>query len=121
MSIMECNKCVKQPYCKYWHHFGPCIDFQDKDYITGVSGTLNTDAKTFNKELTPLEVSDQLKEFILEFVNNGLDRMFVNGSFDIIETALKALEIIKEDENLRTAVLLNCNYGKDYDLLKEVL
>ena len=48
-----------------------------------------------NRELSPLEVSNQLKEFVLEFVKNGLDRRFIHGSFDIIETALKALDIIK--------------------------
>ena len=45
-----------------------------------------------SKELTPLEVSKQLKDFVLEFVKNGLDRMFIRGSFDIIETELKQLE-----------------------------
>ena len=122
--LSMCKKCVKQAYCKWRHHFnsaGGCIEFQDRDYTTSVSGTLNVEAKTVNKELTPLEVSNQLKEFISGFVENSLDRMFVRGSFDIIETALKALEIIKKDENLRLAVMLNCNYGKDYDSLREVL
>lgn len=44
------------------------------------------------KELTPLEVSKQLKEFVLEFVKNGLDRIFIHGSFDIIENTLKDYE-----------------------------
>lgn len=44
------------------------------------------------KELSPLEVSKQLKDFVLEFVKNGLDRRFIRGSFDIIDTALKRLE-----------------------------
>ena len=47
-----------------------------------------------NKELTPLEVSKQLKDFVLEFVKNGLDRMFVRSSFNIIEKELESLEKI---------------------------
>lgn len=45
-----------------------------------------------NKELTPLEVSKQLKDFVLEFVKNGLDRIFIHGSFDIIDKTLKDYE-----------------------------
>lgn len=48
-----------------------------------------------NKELKALEVSKQLKGFVLEFVKNGLDRMFINGSFETIETALTALETLR--------------------------
>ena len=66
-----------------------------------------------NDELTPLEVSKQLKDFVLEFVKNGLDRIFIHGSFATIETELKRLEEIdkvmflnnqkmqKQDEILR--------------------
>ena len=58
-----------------------------------------------NKELTPLQVSKQLKDFILEFVKNGLDRMFIDGSFDIIETALKQAQKDKEElEELKNAI-----------------
>ncbi len=58
-----------------------------------------------NKELTPLEVSKQLKDFVLEFVKNGLDRIFVNGSFDIIETTLKqAQKDKKELEEIKNAI-----------------
>ena len=49
------------------------------------------------KELDALEVSKQLKDFVLEFVKNGLDRRFIHGSFDIIETALKRLNYIDEN------------------------
>ena len=38
-----------------------------------------------------------------------------------IEKELKALEIIKKDENLVIAVMSNCKGGEEYDLLKEVL
>lgn len=48
-----------------------------------------------SKELIPLEVSKHLKDFVLEFVENGLDRRFIHGSFDIIETALKEYETRK--------------------------
>ena len=47
-----------------------------------------------SEELTPLEVSKQLKDFVLKFVKNGLDRRLIHGSFDTIETSLKRLEII---------------------------
>ncbi len=50
-----------------------------------------------NKELTPLEVSKQLKDFVLEFVKNGLDRRFIHGSFDIIETEIKKYNQLKID------------------------
>lgn len=52
----------------------------------------NDDGTMANKELSPLEVSKQLKDFVLEYTKNGLDRRFVIGSFDIIETALKDYE-----------------------------
>lgn len=103
-----------------------------------------------NKELTPLEVSKQLKDFVLEFVKNGLDRMFVHASFNTIEKELKdyenlklkhrsmqdavledfkklkALEIIKKHidlEDYDTAICLveRKLTQKEYDLLKEAL
>lgn len=49
-----------------------------------------------SKALEALEVSKQLKDFVLEFVKNGLDRMFINGSFDIIERELKEYELMKQ-------------------------
>ena len=89
-----------------------------------------------------LEVSKQLKGFVLEFIKNGLDRRFINGSFDIIETALKALNIINE-KNVDIDYIKTCFYDRkggfkeynayvghdedmeltqeEYDLLKEVL
>ena len=89
-----------------------------------------------NKELITLEVSKQLKDFVLEFVKNGLDRRFIRGSFDIIETVLKVLDIIKE-KGVNVGLLSRCanaeRYNKgmcyesryltqeEYDLLKEVL
>lgn len=62
-----------------------------------------------NKELTPLEVSKQLKDFVLEFVNNGLDRIFINGSFDIIETALKRNIELEEEHKILETVRDNFN------------
>ena len=47
-----------------------------------------------NKELTPIEELKRLKDFVLKFITNGLDRRVVIGSFVIIETALKRLEEI---------------------------
>ena len=63
-------------------------------------------------ELTPLEVSKQLKNFVLEFVKNGLDRKIIHGSFDIIEKEFKALEIIKGNNYLRNFIL---NWAYEYD------
>ena len=41
------------------------------------------------KKLNALETSKKLADFVLGFVENGLDRRFVRGSFDIIDTELK--------------------------------
>lgn len=92
--------------------------------------------------LEALEVSKQLKDFVLEFIKNGLYRRFIHGSFDIIETALKALKIIKKKnvdiEYIKTCFFdekdgfkeYNAYVGHDedqelsqeeYELLKEVL
>ena len=46
--------------------------------------------------LKSLEVLKQLKDFVLEFTKNDLDRKFINGTFDIIKKELEELEIIKE-------------------------
>lgn len=93
-------------------------------------------------DLEALEVSKQLKDFVLEFIKNGLDRRFINGSFGIIETALKSLKIINEKnvdiEYIKTCFddekggfkEYNAYVGHDeeyeliqeeYELLKEVL
>jgi hypothetical protein len=72
-----------------------------------------------NKELTPLEVSKQLKDFVLEFVKNGLDRRFVRGSFDIIEKVLKAVDIINKKRVDALVVVLSKNYI-EYNVLCEV-
>lgn len=52
----------------------------------------NDDGTMATIKPSPLEVSKQLKDFVLEVVKNGLDRMFINGSFDIIEKTLKDYE-----------------------------
>ena len=93
-------------------------------------------SKIMIKGLAPLEVSKELKDFVLEFVKNGLDRRFICGSFDLIEKELKVLEVIKNKE-VQVAIFLLTNscigynmsrglLGKDltedeYGLLKEVL
>ena len=84
-----------------------------------------------------LEVSKQLKDFVLEFIKNDLDRKFINCSFDIIEKNLKVLDIIKEQGFLfvEKGQLYCGRYGDievlleeddfedkhEYDLIKEVL
>ena len=56
-----------------------------------------------------LKASRQLKDFVLGFIKNGLHRRFIIGSFEIIENALKVLEIIKE-KNVDILLVKNC-YG----------
>ena len=53
--------------------------------------------KKISKELTPLEVSKLLKDFVFELELGNVDKLFVHGSFDIIETALKQLEGLEEE------------------------
>ena len=67
-----------------------------------------------------LEVSKQLKDFVLEFIKNDLDRKFINFSFDIIEKNLKALDIIKEQGFLFVEKWqLYCGRYGDVELLLE--
>ena len=96
---MKCYDCLKKDYCTYIHQFNHdlnvgCIEFQDKDrdYTTYISNTLNIEENTNSKELVPLEVSKQLKDFVCELELGNVDKFFVHGSFDIIETALKRLD-----------------------------
>jgi len=49
-----------------------------------------------SKELSPLEVAKQLKDFVFELELGNADKHFVNGSFDIIEIALKKYEVLQE-------------------------
>ena len=93
-----------------------------------------------NKELSPLEVAKQLKDFVFELELGNADKHFVNGSFDIIETALKrnkklekALKIIKDICKLKVykhklgqcfldgTDILFAIPQETYELLKEVL
>ena len=64
-----------------------------------------------------LKASKQLKDFVLGFIKNGLDRRFIHGSFEIIETALKALEIIKE-KNVDIEYIKTCFYEEKGGLEK---
>lgn len=68
-----------------------------------------------NKEA--LKVSNQLKDFVLGFIKNGLHRRFIIGLFEIIETALKALEIIKE-KNVDIEYIKTCFYEEKGGLEK---
>ena len=58
-----------------------------------------------SKELTPLEVLKQLKEFVYGLELGNVDKLFVKGSFNIIETELKRLE--EYDKVFRGEVFLN--------------
>lgn len=64
-----------------------------------------------------LKASKQLKDFVLGFIKNGLDRRFIHGSFELIETALKALEIIKE-KNVDIEYIKTCFYEEKGGLEK---
>ena len=46
--------------------------------------------------LSLLEIEKHLKDYIFHFEMGKVDKMFISNSFEIIEKALKALEIIKE-------------------------
>lgn len=44
---MKCSKCLRKDYCVYIHQFDHntnvgCIEFQDREYTTYISNTLNT-------------------------------------------------------------------------------
>ena len=62
-----------------------------------------------NKEA--LKASKQLKDFVLGFIKNSFHRRFILGSFEIIETALKALEVIKE-KNVDIEYIKACFYDE---------
>jgi len=102
-----------------------------------------------NEKMTPLDVSKQLKDFVLSYTKNGLDRRFIIGSFSIIENVLgeyealkprlihpeqvfqdykelKALDIIRRivksaDEPMPPYEENSVFTKEEYDLLKEVL
>ena len=70
-----------------------------------------------NKGLEALEVAKQLKEFVLKFIKNDLDRRFVIGSFNILEKELKAYEQtkgIEEDLGIDLATAVNGAYNGIY-------
>jgi hypothetical protein len=68
-----------------------------------------------NKELTPLDVLKQLKDFVYELELGNVDKLFVSGSFEIIETALKALQIIKEKRVDIDLLICATDSVKDYN------
>lgn len=53
----------------------------------------------------------------LDYVTNGRQK----EDFETIEKELRALEIIKNNKDMRIAVLSSCKKWDEYDLLKEVL
>lgn len=80
--------------------------------------------KIMSKELETLEVSKQLKDFVLEFVKNGLDRRFIHGSFYIIETAIKENGKLKEcyENELKNTAYYNnlaLKYKRAVEIIKE--
>lgn len=76
----------------------------------------NDDGTMATIKPSPLEVSKQLKDFVLEVVKNGLDRMFINGSFDIIEKTLKDYEELTN----KPVMLYGRTHGKTQALIDTV-
>lgn len=93
-----------------------------------------------DKELTAVEILKLLKDFVLGNNKSGLDQSFINGSCDIIEKNLKALDIISNkmvfiEELVLSDDLEDYNYHvedqgrydedkltqEEFDLLQEVL
>lgn len=76
-----------------------------------------------NKELTPLQALERIKNAPTIYVGCGSD-IYTRYSYEckLIENALKSLDIIKEKlpPLMRSALLDYCN-KEEYDLLKEVL
>ena len=81
-----------------------------------------------SEELEALEVSKQLKDFVLKFVKNGLDRRLIYGSFDIIEKELKEYQEMKAvkgtttfDKSIEDTLINACpNVAKKLKRLEEL-
>lgn len=68
--------------------------------------------------LSLLEIEKHLKDFVFHLEMGKVDEMFISNSFEIIEKALNALEIIKEHK-LLNYVLKNEKCANMYHLSKE--
>ena len=63
--------------------------------------------------LSLLEIEKHLKDFVFHFEMGKVDKMFISNSFEIIEKALKAFEIIKKKEvNIQELFDFIKKYGK---------
>ena len=76
--------------------------------------------------LSLLEIEKHLKDFVFHFEMGKVDKMFISNSFEIIEKALKALEIIKKYICIKDNKIYTKEWEweltqEKYDLLKEVL
>lgn len=106
---MKCNECLKKDYCTYIHHFNHdpnvgCIEFQDKDYKTYISNTLNIKENKMSKKLTPLQALEDL----ISFIGSG----FVADTHELCEYVAKRKEIIetalKNYEELTSKPVILC-------------
>lgn len=132
---MKCEKCLRKNYCVYIHRFNHdpsvgCIEFINTENPTYISTTtLNIEELNGSSIMQPLEALKHIRNcHDLEF---GEDKT-MNELLSIIETALKALDIIKEKKVevlwLMTQSLDSYNRNhfytltqEEYDLLKKVL
>ena len=131
---MSCYECLKKDYCPYIHRFNHdknvgCIEFQDKDYITYISNTLNIEKNQMNKELdlgtvfkfSKLYINDENtsivfneKEYTMKQIETELKRL------GTLETRIEVeqnnerywkQECIKLDEILRIINKKNVDIG----------
>lgn len=66
--------------------------------------------------LSLLEIEKHLKDFVFELEMGKVDEMFISSSFEIIEKALKALEIIKK-KRVDVRYLFQCKSLRDYNFI----
>lgn len=68
--------------------------------------------------LSLLEIEKHLKDYVFHFEMGKVDEMFINNSFEIIEKALKALEIIK-NKQVNVRYLFQCKSLRQYNFIYE--
>lgn len=68
--------------------------------------------------LSLLEIEKHLKDFVFHLEMGKVDEMFISNSFEIIEKALKALEIIK-NKQVDVRYLFQCKSLRQYNFIYE--
>lgn len=73
-----------------------------------------------SKELEELEIEKHLKDFVLTLEMGKVDEMFINNSFEIIETALKRKEELERmHTNALDKIAKDRKKIKALDIIKE--